>query len=244
VAEVAKTVDQAMRLLRSIAEDGPGPAGTLAARLGLNRTVVYRLLRTLEAHGAVNRQGSTFALGLELVRLGHAVESDLRDAARPWLEWLTERFGETAVLAVPDDGEAVAVDQVLPAGRMVQVHYRPGFRHPLARGAHGRAMLAFLPATLVERALAGLDDAAAVRRRLDEARRLGEAVSRDELKLGAAGLAAPVLDGSGVAVASIGVVAPAGRFVNDATLAAGAREAAAQASARLGHPSMLTAVLG
>jgi DNA-binding IclR family transcriptional regulator len=67
---------------------------------------------------------------------------------------------------VPDGDEAVAVDQVVPAERMVRVHYRPGFRHSLARGAHGRALLAFCPAAQIDRVVADLGDADAVHRRL------------------------------------------------------------------------------
>jgi IclR family transcriptional regulator, KDG regulon repressor len=238
MTERAQTVDQAMRLLRSIAVDGRGSAGVLAARLGLNRTVVYRLLRTLEAHGTVRRDGGEFTLGLELVALAHAVESDVRQAARPSLEWLTERSMETALLAVPDGDEAVAVDQVVPAERMVRVHYRPGFRHSLARGAHGRALLAFCPAAQIDRVVADLGVADAVRRRLGQTRRRGYAVSRNELQSGAAGVAAPVRDPTGAVVASIGVVVPVSRFEGGDALAQDVLTAAQRVSARIEHPGL------
>jgi DNA-binding IclR family transcriptional regulator len=132
------------------------------------------------------------------------------------LEDLAGRFGETALLAVRDGNDAVAVDQVLgTAHRVTEVRYRPGYRHPLEVAAHGRAILAFLPS-------ADPDPDPD----LAEARRRGYVFSSGELEPGAAGLAAPVLDGAGVALASIGVVAPDHRLPDLGELAAAVRAAA------------------
>lgn len=238
--ETAKTVDQALALLEGLADGGPGSAAELAARVGCNRTVAHRLLETLAGRGAVRRDGDgRWMLGLRLAELGGAVERDVRDAARGALEQLAAETGETALLAIPDGDEAVAVDQVV-AGHAVQVRYRPGFRHPLARGAHGLAILAFSDPATVDRLAAGAeDDPDDLRDRLAAVRRNRVALSHDELQLGAAGVAAPVLDGvAGRVAASVGVVAPLGRLPAgsgpvDAVDAV--RRAAEAASAALGH---------
>ncbi len=223
--ETSQTVDRALVLLRAVGEHAPVTSSELARRTGLNRTVVHRHLATLAARGFVRRDPGGYALGTALVELASLVEAGVRQRARPVLEALTARFGETAVLAVPEGGHAVAVDQVLGQGHLMRVEYSPGFRHPLAVGAHGRAILAFAPPAMAEAALAGVDDPGATRALLEQTRARGWAVSHDELQFGASGVAAPLLDTAGFAVASVGIVAPVQRFpdveeVAAATLAA------------------------
>ena len=69
--------------------------------------------------------------------LASAVESELRAAARKALEVLAARFDETAVIAVRDRDEIVALDEVAPEHRIVTVRYSAGVRHPVGVGAHG-----------------------------------------------------------------------------------------------------------
>jgi DNA-binding IclR family transcriptional regulator len=213
--EQSKTVDKALAVLVALGEGGPASVSDLARRAGLSRTAALRLLTSLDRRGFVRRTGDGYTLGLALLQLSLQIEPVLRRAARPVLEDLAERFGETALLAVRDGNDAVAVDQVLgTAHRVTEVRYRPGYRHPLTVAAHGRAILAFLPAN-------GGPDAD-----LADVRRRGYVFSSGELEPGAAGLAAPVLDRDGVALASIGVVAPDHRLPDLDELAAAVRDAA------------------
>ncbi len=202
-------------LLDAVAAHGPGTVSDLADRSGLNRTVTHRLVATLEQRGFLRRnEDGRVTLGPALLDLGDRVETDLRAAARIPLQ----------VLTVPDGAEAVAIEQNNGFHHALRVEYRPGFRHPLDRAAHGKAILAFMGD-----APAGLpgDEAAVIRRR-------GFAVSRDELQLGAAGLAAPVFARGGAVIASIGVVAPLDRMPPEREAARAVLEAAADTSRNLG----------
>ena len=207
MAEMSKTVDQAMRVLGSLHEEGPAPLGVLARRLGSSRTVVSRLVATLEAHALVRRTPAGYELGFGLLRLAGGLIPDLRRIAEPHLRSLAEQFDETSVLAAADGDAAVAVHLVVPERQVIRVHYRSGFRHSLLTGAHGRAILAFADPATVERITGGSqqEDLAAIRGR-------GYAVTHDELEPGVVGIAAPVLNGGGAAVASIGLVAPSARY--------------------------------
>ena len=227
MTDTAKTVEHALALLESLGAGGPGSSTELAQRAGLNRTVAHRLLTTLESRGFVRRRAGAWELGLGLATLGQQVERDVRVAAARALEALADETAETALLAVPDGSMAVAVEQVVAVARPVQVRYQPGFRHPLTRGAHGLAILAFSPDTLVESAVAEHGDAPRLRHRLEEIRGAGYAVTRDELELGAAGVAAPVFAGvRGPVCASLGIVTPVHRFpTGQATIAATLRAA-------------------
>lgn len=207
MAEQSKTVDAALRLLTLLAEHEDEPsAASLARVLGLSRTAVVRMLVTLEAHGLARRTDRGWGPGLGLLALAAGIEPQLRALARGELEALATRFGETAVLTVRDGDEAVAVDQVVGAGGVVQIHYPTGTRHPVHVAASGRALLA--------ENVAG-----------------GPVFSVGELEPGVRGVAAAVVDADGRPIASIAVVAPEHRFpLDDAGAAAAVRSAAERIS--------------
>jgi DNA-binding IclR family transcriptional regulator len=189
-AETSQTLDRGLRVLRLLAESSSGLTVTeLATRLGVNRTVVYRLLATLEQHGLARRASDGRArLGLGVLQLSRRVQPLLRDAALPSLRRLAEDVGATAHLTVVDSGEALAVAVVEPSWTDYHVAYRVGSRHPLDRGAAGRAILA---------ARATIGGAPPDPPYL---------LSEGELQPGAHGVAAPLLGVPGVE-ASVGVVA-------------------------------------
>lgn len=184
MAETAQTLDRGLQVLEILAQAPSGrTVAELAADLGVGRTVVYRLLATLEAHLLVRRDGAgRISLGTGALRLAGRVVPLLREAALPALRRLAEDVGATAHLTVADAGEALAVAVVEPSWTDFHVAYRVGSRHPLDRGAAGHA--------------------------LSSARGGGShyVVSRGELQPGATGVAAPVL-GVPHVQASVGVVA-------------------------------------
>lgn len=191
-AETSQTLDRGLRVLKLLADTDHGLTVTeLANRLGVNRTVVYRLLATLEQHAFVRRDlGGRARVGLGVLRLGHQVHPLVREAALPALRSLAEDVGATAHLTLVDGSEALAVAVVEPSWTHYHVAYRPGFRHPLDQGAAGRAILK-------GRSLgpdAGHDDAA-----------VAFALTHGELQAGASGAAAPLLGVTGIE-GSVGVV--------------------------------------
>jgi DNA-binding IclR family transcriptional regulator len=184
VEETAQTLDRGLCLLQQVA-DAPGglTVTEAAARLGVGRAVIYRLAATLAAHGMLRRDGAgRMRLGVGVLRLARRAQPLLADAALPALRRLAEQVGATAHLTVADGGEALAVAVVEPSWTQFHVAYRTGSRHPLERGAAGRAILA---------GRAGQDQ---------------WITTSGELEPGAHGVAAPVpgLDGL---EASVGVVA-------------------------------------
>jgi len=143
-AETSQTLDRGLRVLKLLADTDHGLTVTeLAGKLGVNRTVVYRLLATLEQHSLVRRDlGGRARVGLGVLGLAHQVHPLLREAALPALRSLAEDIGATAHLTLVDGSEALAVAVVEPTWTDYHVAYRTGFRHPLDRGAAGRAILA------------------------------------------------------------------------------------------------------
>jgi DNA-binding IclR family transcriptional regulator len=77
-----------------------------------------------------------------VLHLASAVQPVLRDLAVPVLRGLAEAVGCTAHLTVADGGEGLALAVVEPSWTDYHVAYRVGARHPLDRGAAGKAILA------------------------------------------------------------------------------------------------------
>jgi DNA-binding IclR family transcriptional regulator len=233
----SRTLARGLAVLRAL---GATPDGSTVAELSaattLDRAVLYRLLETLSDQGFVVRDPDTrkFRLGVALVELGARAGRSLevRRLAVPAMRALMEHVHETVCLAVRDRSDVVVVDRAEPAGLFVRVGYHVGFRHPLPVGAHGRALLAFLDPSEQK---PYVDRQPALGGELEACRRRGFSVSADELERGACGVAAPILDRVGRAIASIGVIAPSPRLSDPGTLGPQVRSLAAEVSRRLGY---------
>ena len=183
--EISQTLDRGLRLLELLAARDQGQTVTdLAEALDVARPVVYRLLATLEDHGLAAVDGTgRYRLGFGLTRLGGRLLPVLRAAAEPHLRVLADDVGATAHLTVADGDDGVAVAVVEPSATSFHVAYRTGSRHPLDRGAAGKAILGG-------------------RRPPGQRRRWY--LTAGELQEGAVGLATPL--GHGQIEASVGVV--------------------------------------
>jgi DNA-binding IclR family transcriptional regulator len=183
-AETSQTLDRGLRVLEVLAATPNGLTVTaLAAQVGVNRTVVYRLITTLEQHGLVRRDAAGLLhVGLGVLNLARGLQPVLRQLAGPVLRELAEELGMTAHLTVADGGEALAIAVVEPTWTDFHVGYRVGSRHPLGQGAAGRAIL-----------------------RGRDADPSGFVETAGELQAGARGVAAPVLGVEGLE-ASVGIV--------------------------------------
>lgn len=180
--ESSLTLERGLALLQAVA-DSESEAPTiseLATSIGASRAAVYRLLVPLQDRGLVRRDGSKVRLGLGLLRLAARVTPQLRIAALPALRELAESVGATAHLTVADGEEAQAVAVIEPSWTTYHVAYRVGTRHPLSRGAAGKAI--------------GL--------REDDP---GWLSTTGELQTGASGISAPVRGVPGLR-ASVGVI--------------------------------------
>lgn len=140
--ESALTLDRGLALLQAVADwEGEAPSiSDLADAVGASRAAVYRLLVPLVERGLVRREGSRVRLGLGMLRLSAKVLPQLRLVATPVLRSLAEELGATAHLTVADAEVAQAIAVVEPSWTAYHVAYRVGARHPLAKGAAGRAI--------------------------------------------------------------------------------------------------------
>jgi len=211
VAEISKTADQALTVLLAVSENRPRTAAQLARDLKMNRTVVHRLLSTLHQRGFVVRQEDGYVPGTILVRLAEHVQPELRAQGHAAMLRLANTVDESVVMHVRDGDDAVVLDQVVSDAHVVRVEHKIGSRHPLVKGASGRAILAFLGEATIERVTRLHENSEAIKRQLEGVRQLGYALSHDELQQGVQGLAVPVLDTIGHPIASMAVLVPTTR---------------------------------
>lgn len=192
-----QTLDRGLRVLELLADASDGlTVGEIAERMQIHRAAAYRLTSTLEARHYVARSTyGRYRLWTGVLGLSRGVLPAWRAISSPILTELAAELDVTAHLTVIDGEEAVAIAVVEPTSADIHLSYRPGVRHPLSRGASGKAILAGRPAHPGE----SLE--------ISQARAAGFATSTGELQPGVFGAAAPIIVGNRPAEASIGVIA-------------------------------------
>ncbi len=219
-----ETAARTFYLLQAVAEiDAPAPLTTIVERLGWSKPAVYRLVRTLEAIGALRQQdGKGYVLGPALITLGlsalHA--TGLVGIARPHLEKLHAEVEETVVLTVLDGREVVYVDRI-EADKILIPRTRLGSRLPAYCTSTGQVLLAGLSDEDVQRRLADqtfdrvgpntLETLEELMERLGEIRRRGFALQDEELTIGHRSAAAAIRDHTGSVAAAVSVSVPTAR---------------------------------
>lgn len=198
----SQTLSRGLRILEVLAE-APGPLSIddVAGRLGVHRSVAYRLIRTLEDHALVARKdGGRLALGSGLAALARGVERDLQAVAVPELTLAARDLRMTCFLAVHDRGECVTFASVEPPQGIAVVAQRPGTRHAVALGAPGKAILSIMPE---EQWPEGIDEGRRVEIREVGAR--GWSETSDEVIVGLQSVGVPLVldDGQPAALATV-----------------------------------------
>lgn len=200
----------------------------LQAATGLPKGTLARMLNTLVLYRLVRHEPSdqTYRLGHRLFELAHRVwESfDLRGAAAPALDRLADAMRETVALCTIDGAEILYIDHRSRGGAF-GFRVEVGRRAPLHCTAGGKALLAFAPPHEQRVLLDGaplhpftdrtITDPEALGADLALARVRGYAISVSEHVSGVSGVAAPIFDHTGKAIAAIGMFGPSERLSPD-----------------------------
>ena len=188
----------------------------VASAAGLARPTARRLLLTLEELGFVRSANGAFSLTPRVLSLGMAYVAALGlwDIARPHLEALVARTGESSSMAQLDGSDIVYVARVA-VPKLIALRVDVGTRFPATQTSQGKVLLAALSpdelaATLAERSRAGLPPVAGrsveqLQAELAQVRARGWALADEELAPGVRSVAAPVRDGDGVVRAAMNV---------------------------------------
>jgi DNA-binding IclR family transcriptional regulator len=217
--DVEATV-RAVEILDALADGGELGTSDVARRTGISPSTVSRQLGTLTRAGLVEHVSSTgrYRLGVRTLRYANAVlgRLNLRDLARPYLEDLVHRVGETATLSLPGDADAITVDFV-PTDRYLQGVTRLGRPSVGHASSAGKVMLAFgdvpLPrGRLVAFTPSTIVDPRALEAEIERVRGAGYAEAVEEREAGLSAVAAPIWDATGALAAIVALQGPSSRF--------------------------------
>ncbi len=201
----------------------------VATAAGLARPTARRLLLTLEELGFVRTSGGAFRLTPKVLTLGMAYVGSLGlwDIARPHLEALVARTGESSSMAQLDGADIVYVARV-SVPKLIALRVDIGTRFPAAQTSQGKVLLAALSpdelaATLELPSRSGLPAYIGRSREqlcgeLTEVRARGWALADEELAPGVRSVAVPVRDGAGVVRAAMNVTVHAAETTTDVLL--------------------------
>ncbi len=214
-----QSVARAVRIMHVMLRSAHGVrAADLVTRLGLHKTTVHRLLRTLESEGLIQRHSASRtysfspALFLSARPALRAIES-LRTAVQGVTDELTARSGHTCVLAFPDETRRNVMATVYSLSpRLLRMDPSAQPFVPTHQIAPGKCYLAGLPSRDLGNWLKGelpratrhtMVSPTALQAELARVREQGYATCEQEAMLGTCGLAVPVHDDRGAVVGAL-----------------------------------------
>jgi IclR family acetate operon transcriptional repressor len=220
----------------------------LSRELGLTTNLVFRIMKRLAERGYVEMDAaSNYQLSTSFFTLGMKLYSrhGLRRQARPFLEALCKKCGETCQLQVPDGDRMLAVEVIAP-DKDYFMQVVPGARVYYHANAFGKCVLAHLDESELNRIIAlgmpkltpnTITNGEKLKQDLATVRETGLAHDRDEYILGGYCIGAPVFDFEGKVVAGVGVMGLSSRFDDRclATLETAVSDCAAAISKAIGY---------
>jgi IclR family transcriptional regulator, KDG regulon repressor len=224
------TVGKALDVLDMVASHGqPVRFSDLLAQTHYPKATLYRLLQTLTNQGMlIYDEGlGTYALGVRLVRLAHAAwaQSSLAPIARPYLDELARKTGETIHLAQMDLGQVLYVDK-RNAARPVEMFSSAGKVGPAYCTGVGKVMMAFLDEGALRDAISRqsfhpftphtLASPDLLKNELAAIRSRGHGFDREEHEPGIICCAVPILTRSGRVMGAVSVTSTTARTTLEA----------------------------
>ncbi len=211
-----KSLNRAIDLLISFQTHALLSVEEMAGITKWPKSSVYRFVRIFRERGllSLDPQTKKYRLGPVLYQLGRTGGPDLCQLAQPALERLSEKSGESSFLSMRSGWETRYAASVESPER-IRFTAPLGKAVPLYAGASAKVILAFMEAEeqrmylrsvrLARLCTATIQD----KRRLEQSllliRRRGYDFTQEELYRGAWGLAAPILNEAGVAIASLAI---------------------------------------
>jgi DNA-binding IclR family transcriptional regulator len=219
------TVAKALTVLDQVAAFGrPVRFSELLADSPYPKATLFRFLQTLTNLGLLSHDPDTglYSLGVRLVRLAHAAwnQSSLAPIARPFIDALSARVGETVHLAQLDGAHVLYVDK-RNASVPIEMFAQAGKVGPAHCTGVGKAMLAFLSPSELDRLLPlmklhrftpnTLTSPEALKAELAATRARGHAFDREEHEPGIICVAVPILSSAGRVMGALSVTSSTAR---------------------------------
>jgi DNA-binding IclR family transcriptional regulator len=204
-----QSVQRAAAVMNEIARHRqPVSIAELASTLRLERTIVHRIIRTLEGEDLVEAVTGGYSMGPRALLFGNAYLDTLnvRGVALPYLVDLLERVIQgkpwTASLMIRVHNEMMLIESVYNTAAPLDIQLSMGNRFPIDKSAAGRAMMAYMsPEQVVD--LVGEQVAKERAKEFDEIREAGGMSFLQGIYGDLSGMCAIVFDRSKTPVAGV-----------------------------------------
>jgi DNA-binding IclR family transcriptional regulator len=221
----------------------------ISRELGINKSTIYRLLRTLEETGYAEQEPKTgrYRPTMKILMLGNKLLNrvEVRSLANEELRNLAEQSGQAVHLAIRDGNELVIIDK-LESTNFFGIRFHIGRRSPLYCTGLGKIFLAAMTerefenyldsTTFIQHTPNTLASKDRLREEIEKVRHQGYAIDLQEHNKGISCVATSLKDYRGNVVAAMSVTGPSSEFEPKIdVLKTKTLETARVISARLGH---------
>lgn len=193
----------------------------IAHQLGIHKTTVHRLVTKLCSKGFLeqNPQTKRYHLGLSILCLSGLVTThyEIYRVSLHVLKPLVDCLGETAHVAILEDQHIIYLHKI-ECRHPVSLMSSIGQRNPALKTGAGKVILAYQPEELIHQVISKCKDSLCekttdqIRSELEQIKKQGYSISKDEMKKGILSIGAPVRDFTGKVIAGISVVGPVNRI--------------------------------
>lgn len=220
-----KSVMKAFQIMEELDKSGELGIGDLSERLLMDKATVHRLVNTIKDAGYINQNpyNKKYSNSLKLLAMGNRAmgKSGLRQIARPYMEELSEKTGETINLGICIDNKIVYLDK-MESSSTIKVDLGIGVSVPIFCSGMGKAILAFTPEEEREEILNSITfekftehsivDRSLLMKELEKIRLVGYSVDDEEYIEGLVCFGAPVFDYRGRPIAAVSICCPKFRY--------------------------------
>ena len=208
--------------------ENPLSLSEMSKELNIAKSTLHGILGTLVHLEYVTQsdEDGKYSLGMKLFEIGSTISMrwDARRIARPYMESLAEKTGETIHLGVLRNGEVLYIDKKESSGS-IRIVTETGLKLPAHCTGVGKVLLSGLDAvsldSLIEKGKlekytdTTITDMKHLKKELGAVRKKGYAIDEQEFMVGLRCIATPIYDHAGEVTCAISISGPLVRMSGD-----------------------------
>ncbi len=213
-----KSLSKVFDIIEVLKNNGEIRLQDIATKLNLNKSTVHRLVTELNKYNYIERNDETkrYRLGVKFLDISSSIieNLDIRDRAKKCIDELNTITKETIHLAMLLGNHAIYIDKK-DSLHAIRMHSQIGGVAPLYCTGVGKAILAFQPPEILDNLINSIKfhkftENTITRRdqlfkEIDEIKRLGYALDREEHEKNIICIAAPIRNYTKRVIASISI---------------------------------------
>lgn len=214
-----QSVERAFSILELFQKSNCAEYGVkeIADELQLNKSTAFGLINTLTNLGYLqqNLENQKYALSLKLLCFSNTIklQNSIIRTVHPFLERLSQKYGETAHCAIEYNDGVIYIDKVQVTDSLY-ISTQIGTRNDLHCTGVGKCILAYMPQDSQERVLSSnlktmtyntITNSEQLRAEIQRIRENGYALDHEEIIVGLSCVAVPVFSGPNEVAFSISV---------------------------------------